>query len=145
MYVAGIEGGATHSKLLMCNEAGVVIASIEGPGTNHWMLGIPECARRIAKMVEDAKKAAGIGKEVQLKALGLSLSGCEQVSFGFFFEIRKITILITLGSNKPRTGKRPSNVTSPRFRVLCRGERHRRQHPHRLESRRPRPNFWHRL
>ncbi|XP_063705728.1 N-acetyl-D-glucosamine kinase [Culicoides brevitarsis] len=78
MYVAGVEGGATHSKLLMCNEAGAIIASIEGPGTNHWMLGIPECARRIAKMVDDAKKAAGVPLDVKLKALGLSLSGCEQ-------------------------------------------------------------------
>lgn len=30
-------------------------------------------------MVEDAKTAVGLGNDVQLKALGLSLSGCEQV------------------------------------------------------------------
>lgn len=63
----------------MCDEAGTIVASVTGPGTNHWMLGIPECARRIAKMVEDAKTAVGLGNDVQLKALGLSLSGCEQV------------------------------------------------------------------
>lgn len=77
--------GATHSKLLVCNEAGTIVASIEGPGTNHWMLGIPECARRIANMVEDAKAVAGLAKDEKLKALGLSLSGCEQVRFSLAF------------------------------------------------------------
>lgn len=67
----------------MCDEAGTIVASVEGPGTNHWMLGIPECSRRIANMVEDAKKIAGLGKEDKLKALGLSLSGCEQVNERF--------------------------------------------------------------
>lgn len=65
----------------MCDEGGTVVASVVGPGTNHWMLGIPECARRIANMVNDAKKEAGLGCDVKLKALGLSLSGCEQVNF----------------------------------------------------------------
>uniref|UniRef100_A0A336N1G9 N-acetyl-D-glucosamine kinase n=1 Tax=Culicoides sonorensis TaxID=179676 RepID=A0A336N1G9_CULSO len=78
MYVAGIEGGATHSKLLLCDETGMVVASISGPGTNHFLLGIHECARRIANMVKDAKNAVGLSQDVKLKALGLSLSGCEQ-------------------------------------------------------------------
>lgn len=32
-------------------------------------------------MVEDAKTEAGLTKDEKLKALGLSLSGCEQVRF----------------------------------------------------------------
>lgn len=78
MFVGGIEGGATHSKLVIFNEVGVAVTEITGPGTNHWMCGIPECARRIAKMVADAKATANIPDGVRLKALGLSLSGCEQ-------------------------------------------------------------------
>lgn len=48
-------------------------------GTNHWMVGIAECARRIADMVERAKDDANIPQETRLTSLGLSLSGCEQV------------------------------------------------------------------
>lgn len=44
------------------------------------MVGIPECANRIAKMVETGKSDGKIPKNVKLKTLGLSLSGCEQVS-----------------------------------------------------------------
>lgn len=57
------------------------MANVPGPHTNHWMVGIPECAKRISKMVDDGKQVANIPKNVKLKALGLSLSGCEQVCF----------------------------------------------------------------
>lgn len=43
------------------------------------MIGIKECANRIAEMVNDAKVIAGISIDSKLKSLGLSLSGCEQV------------------------------------------------------------------
>lgn len=72
--------GATHSKLVLCGENGKIIARATGPGTNHWVVGIPEVARRIAQMTEDAKNQAGIEQTLPLKALGLSLSGCEQVN-----------------------------------------------------------------
>jgi len=77
-YFGGIEGGATHSKLVLCDKNGTVVARVSGPGTNHWVVGIPEVARRIAKMVEEAKKQASLEQAHQLKSLGLSLSGCEQ-------------------------------------------------------------------
>ncbi|XP_037029302.1 N-acetyl-D-glucosamine kinase isoform X1 [Bradysia coprophila] len=78
MYYGGIEGGATHSKLIICNQNGDIIATGSGPSTNHWMVGIPECAKRIAKMVEAGKSEGKIPQNVKLKTLGLSLSGCEQ-------------------------------------------------------------------
>jgi len=72
--------GATHSRLVICDESGQSVGATSGLGTNHWGIGIPECARRIADMVERAKEEAGIPKETPLTSLGLSLSGCEQVS-----------------------------------------------------------------
>lgn len=44
------------------------------------MVGIAECARRIADMIERAKTEANIPQETRLTTLGLSLSGCEQVN-----------------------------------------------------------------
>jgi len=72
--------GATHSRLVICDESGQSVGSTSGLGTNHWGIGIPECARRIEDMVERAKEEAGIPKDTSLISLGLSLSGCEQVS-----------------------------------------------------------------
>lgn len=71
--------GATHSKLVICNAKGTIVSSIAGPSTNHWMSGIDECARRIAAMVTEGKEKAGIPQVQKLRAIGLSLSGCEQV------------------------------------------------------------------
>jgi len=80
IYYGGIEGGATHSKLIICDQNGEIVSSVPGPSTNHWMVGIPECANRIAKMVEAGKSESKIPQNVKLKTLGLSLSGCEQES-----------------------------------------------------------------
>ncbi|XP_053946805.1 N-acetyl-D-glucosamine kinase [Anastrepha ludens] len=77
-YFGGVEGGATHSRLVICDEQGNSLALTTGLGTNHWMVGIPEVARRITDMVQRAKEEAGIESEVRLASLGLSLSGCEQ-------------------------------------------------------------------
>lgn len=54
------------------------MAKVTGPGTNHWMVGIKECATRIADLVGRAKTEANISAALKLKSLGLSLSGCEQ-------------------------------------------------------------------
>lgn len=72
--------GATHSKVVICDRNGSIISKVAGPGTNHWVLGIPEVARRIAEMIERAKHQANIEQTAPLRGLGLSLSGCEQVS-----------------------------------------------------------------
>lgn len=63
---------------MVANGYGEVIAKVSGDGTNHWMAGIPEVARRINKMTSEAKMAADIPQHVKFKAIGLSLSGCEQ-------------------------------------------------------------------
>ncbi|GAB0094170.1 N-acetyl-D-glucosamine kinase [Sergentomyia squamirostris] len=77
-YFGGVEGGATHSKLVICDESGEIVTTSHGLSTNHWMVGIPEVARRINEMAREAKQMANIPQNVPLKSLGLSLSGCEQ-------------------------------------------------------------------
>lgn len=80
MYFGGVEGGATHSNLVICDEAGKVVGTSKGPGTNHWQLGIEECATRIIDMLHSAKEDAGFPLDKPLDSLGLTLSGCEQES-----------------------------------------------------------------
>ncbi|CAH2059715.1 unnamed protein product, partial [Iphiclides podalirius] len=80
MYFGGVEGGATHSNLVICDHTGKVCGQAKGPGTNHWALGIETCALRIIAMLREAKKDAGIPFDVPLDSLGLTLSGCEQDS-----------------------------------------------------------------
>lgn len=55
-----------------------MLVVVSGPHTNHWIVGIEECARRLAELVAKAKSEANIPSTVPLKSLGLSLSGCEQ-------------------------------------------------------------------
>lgn len=78
VYIGGVEGGATHSKLVICDQSGKVLASAKGPSTNHWMVGIPEVAKRIDTMAREAKVQANIPENHRLSAMGLCLSGAEQ-------------------------------------------------------------------
>lgn len=76
--IGGIEGGATKTTVVLLDSAGNVLCTVVGPGTNHYLLGMTECRKRISDMVNSAKREAGIGEHVPLTALGLGLSGCEQ-------------------------------------------------------------------
>lgn len=76
-FYGGIEGGATHSKMVIMDESGSVLAWSEAQSTNHWLIGIDLCLVRINSMAEEAKKKAGIDIQTPLKAMGLSLSGGE--------------------------------------------------------------------
>lgn len=74
----GVEGGATHSALILFDEKGNVLSEVEGLGTNLFQIGMPETCHRIAKMNQEALKKAGLPSEsTQLESMGLSLSGCE--------------------------------------------------------------------
>ncbi|KAJ8025944.1 N-acetyl-D-glucosamine kinase [Holothuria leucospilota] len=77
-YYGGIEGGATHSTMVVMTADGKILAYSEGPSTNHWLIGVDECLTRINNMAVEAKRKAGIPEDVPLVALGLSLSGGEQ-------------------------------------------------------------------
>ena len=77
--VGGVEGGATHSKLMLFDAASMKsLASVEGPSTNVFILGLEETCKRIHEMGADALRTANLDDKTQLKSLGMSLSGCER-------------------------------------------------------------------
>eukprot|EP00911_Craspedida_sp_UC1_P002258 UC1_evm3s1716 len=78
LYFGGIEGGATHSTMVLMTSDGTVVSTAEGPATNHWLCGIETCLKRIHQLVVDARSAAGLPDDLQLAALGMSLSGADQ-------------------------------------------------------------------
>ncbi|XP_017968151.1 N-acetyl-D-glucosamine kinase [Drosophila navojoa] len=98
-YFGGIEGGATHSHLVICDESGASVGTTSGLGTNHWGIGIPTCARRIADMVERCKDECNIPRDMPLASLGLSLSGCEQEATNRELELELRRTFPTLAEN----------------------------------------------
>ncbi|KAF5297821.1 hypothetical protein FQR65_LT19671 [Abscondita terminalis] len=64
--------------VVLLDSEGNVLSTVKGPGTNHFLLGMKECRRRIAELIDNAKKEAHLPEDVPLTAIGLSLSGCEQ-------------------------------------------------------------------
>ncbi|XP_014610703.1 PREDICTED: N-acetyl-D-glucosamine kinase [Polistes canadensis] len=76
--IGGIEGGGTHSTLIIINQKGEKLIEVKGPDTNHWILGMKETAARINSMIERGKELLNIPKTVPLDCVGLSLSGCEE-------------------------------------------------------------------
>jgi N-acetylglucosamine kinase len=74
----GIEGGATHTQMVLLNSFGQIVAEADIPlSTNHWQVGLDECLKRLNDLIVAAKKNAGISDDMKLKALGLSLSGAD--------------------------------------------------------------------
>lgn len=74
----GIEGGATHSTVVILNTEG----HIHGPfviekATNLWTVGRENCYQNILDMIHEAKLKAGCALETPLQGLCLSLSGME--------------------------------------------------------------------
>ncbi|XP_071550736.1 N-acetyl-D-glucosamine kinase isoform X1 [Panulirus ornatus] len=77
LIFGGVEGGGTHSWIVLMDGNGEKIAELEGPATNFWLMGMDECLERINKLVQDAKEIAGLSPDTVMEALGLCLSGCE--------------------------------------------------------------------
>ena len=46
---------------------------------NMQLIGVNECTKRISDLILRAKEAAGIDPKTQLKCIGLSLSGADQL------------------------------------------------------------------
>merc|ERR1712018_551509 len=71
----GVEGGATHSSLIIFSKnSDEIVCEVEGPGTNLYQIGMDETCHRVAKMIQEALKKIN---EEEIQTLGLSLSGCE--------------------------------------------------------------------
>ncbi|KAG8035472.1 hypothetical protein G9C98_006918 [Cotesia typhae] len=78
IIIGGIEGGGTHSSLIIMDGNGNQLTHIKGPGTNHWGLGMKETATRINNMILRAKETLNIPESRLLDCVGLCLSGCEE-------------------------------------------------------------------
>ena len=55
----GVEGGATHSTLVLFNEKSEALTTVEGPGTNLFQIGMDETCHRISEMICQALKKLG--------------------------------------------------------------------------------------
>lgn len=55
----GVEGGATHSTLVLFNEKSEALTTVEGPGTNLFQIGMDETCHRISEMICQALKNIG--------------------------------------------------------------------------------------
>lgn len=82
----GVEGGASFSKLVLVKEDGQILCSLEGPSSNYLLVGLEECQKRIVDMIENAKKEAGLDRNIVLDGLGLCMSGCEEEEANHEFE-----------------------------------------------------------
>ncbi|GFY60198.1 n-acetyl-D-glucosamine kinase [Trichonephila inaurata madagascariensis] len=82
----GIEGGASVSKLILVSGKGDVLCTLEGPSSNYLLVGLEECQKRLADMIEQAKEKAGINRDTILDGLGLCMSGCEEEEANREFE-----------------------------------------------------------
>jgi len=78
LIFGGIEGGATHSKLILLRENGEIVGRWSHGGLNQYLNGLEKTADQIAEIV----RAAMLEKEIDgpLTALVLALSGAEDDS-----------------------------------------------------------------
>jgi len=99
-YYGGIEGGATHTRMVLLNEKGSVVVDKDVElSTNQWQVGFDECIKRLSDLVSSAKMHAGIGADVPLTALGLSLSGADSAEVGRAMEARLNSLSLVLPDN----------------------------------------------
>ncbi|GFT14203.1 n-acetyl-D-glucosamine kinase [Nephila pilipes] len=105
----GIEGGASVSKLMLVSGKGDIICTLEGPSSNYLnlalkvrkidlerfenlnsnekkLVGLEECQKRLADMIEQAKEKASLRSDTVLDGLGLCMSGCEEEEANREFE-----------------------------------------------------------
>ncbi|XP_054720623.1 LOW QUALITY PROTEIN: N-acetyl-D-glucosamine kinase-like [Uloborus diversus] len=82
----GVEGGASVSKLVLVRGTGEVLCTVEGLSSNYLLVGLEECQKRIADMIETAKEKTGISTHTVIDGLGLCMSGCEEEEANREFE-----------------------------------------------------------
>jgi len=99
-YYGGIEGGATHTRIVLLNEKATVLVEEDVDlSTNQWQVGFDECVKRLADLVTSAKMNAGIGAGVPLTALGLSLSGADNAEVSRAMEAKLSSLSLAVPDN----------------------------------------------
>jgi len=99
-YFGGIEGGATHTRVVLLNENGNVLVDNDVElSTNQWQVGFDECIKRLSDLVTSAKRHAGIGTDVPLTALGLALSGADSAEVGQAMEAKLNSLSLVVPGN----------------------------------------------
>lgn len=69
-YFCGIDGGATHSTVVVLDCDGKKCTQIEGgPPLNHWLSGMDVCCQHISDLVLKAKSQVGIPHDVKFAGL----------------------------------------------------------------------------
>lgn len=104
-FIGGIEGGATNSFAVLMNLQGKVVATAQGPNTAYPLIGMDQCRANIANLINSVKSRALIPLNIPLKAVGLSLSGCErdksnmELIHGLRKEYPKLALKFAIGSD----------------------------------------------
>lgn len=75
MMYAGIEGGATHSKMIIVDGTGKRYGEWAYSGLNYYLEGYDQVADKVATWIREVKQKVGISGP--LAAVGMGLSGAE--------------------------------------------------------------------
>ncbi|ESO09707.1 hypothetical protein HELRODRAFT_186296 [Helobdella robusta] len=72
----GIEGGGSSTSIVLVDASGHVLVEMkEDVSTNHFNIGLEECARRLINLTNKAKNEINFSTDTPIKSLGLTLSG----------------------------------------------------------------------
>ena len=77
-FYCGIDGGGSHSVGVLMNSRGEVVGRVEAGSTNYYVVGEEQCFLTLADIVTRLRTEAGLGEDVPLRSMGLTLSGAEK-------------------------------------------------------------------
>lgn len=85
---AGLEGGASSSRLVLVSRSSEILAQVEGPDMNLFLLGLEETYKRVCDLLKAAKEKL---PNANLKSLGMAMSGAhgEEITANFLTLIRE--------------------------------------------------------
>lgn len=78
-YVAGVDGGGSKTRMVICDERGKVFADVCGGSTNHQMIGQEEVEGVLRYIYKRALKMAGL-QETDITLIYLGLAGADMKS-----------------------------------------------------------------
>ena len=76
LYLA-IDGGNSKTDVVIGTDAGDILGSVNGPGTNHQNVGLPETISRLSSLVSRAREAAGLSESTRFARADVFLAGAD--------------------------------------------------------------------